>query len=423
VGFYLRKSIKAGPFRFNLSKSGIGISTGIKGLRVGTGPHGNYIHMGLGGFYYRKTLSNKASVSSGTALNTNNKQYHSQPIDDLGYGPFKEIDSGDIRDLTDSSSAELLEEFVKKQNKILLYPFGIVITILVLLLLPVGIEKWISGTILALGIISTYLIYSYDQIRKSIVLFYNIEGPYANAYQSLYDTFSAFRSVSKVWHVEAQADIYDRKRNAGASQVIKRDAIQLSIEDAPYIKTNIVVPSIKVGQQRLFFFPDRMLLFHKKKVGAVSYNDLNISVSYSQFVETGTIPKDAQVVGQTWKYVNKKGGPDKRFNDNREIPICLYEELHFTSATGLNEMIQFSKCGLGAGFKKSTELLALVLQSPELYSVEIKTWDAYGSSSYSPTQLVTQGRQTTVPYSPAISFSGTAQCLVTLRLVPLSPKL
>lgn len=27
VGFYVRKSIKAGPFRFNLSKSGLGIST------------------------------------------------------------------------------------------------------------------------------------------------------------------------------------------------------------------------------------------------------------------------------------------------------------------------------------------------------------------------------------------------------------
>ena len=27
----------------------------------------------------------------------------------------------------------------------------------------------------------------------------------------------------------------------------------------------------------------------------------------------------------TWKYVNKKGDPDKRFKDNRKIPIVLYE--------------------------------------------------------------------------------------------------
>ena len=37
MGFYIRKSVKAGPFRFNLSKSGIGTSVGVRGFRVGTG--------------------------------------------------------------------------------------------------------------------------------------------------------------------------------------------------------------------------------------------------------------------------------------------------------------------------------------------------------------------------------------------------
>ena len=51
MGFYIRKSIKAGPFRFNLSKSGLGVSAGIPGFRVGTGPRGNYVHMGRNGIY------------------------------------------------------------------------------------------------------------------------------------------------------------------------------------------------------------------------------------------------------------------------------------------------------------------------------------------------------------------------------------
>ncbi|MCS0495860.1 DUF4236 domain-containing protein [Ancylobacter sp. MQZ15Z-1] len=54
--FYIRKSVSSGPFRFNLSSSGVGMSVGIKGFRVGTGPRGNYVHMGLGGIYYRATL-------------------------------------------------------------------------------------------------------------------------------------------------------------------------------------------------------------------------------------------------------------------------------------------------------------------------------------------------------------------------------
>ena len=57
MGFYIRKSLKAGPFRFNLSKSGIGVSTGIPGFRVGSGPRGNYVHMGAHGLYYRASLN------------------------------------------------------------------------------------------------------------------------------------------------------------------------------------------------------------------------------------------------------------------------------------------------------------------------------------------------------------------------------
>jgi hypothetical protein len=56
MGFYIRKSKKVGPFRFNLSKSGIGTSVGVRGFRVGTGPRGKYVHAGRNGLYYRASL-------------------------------------------------------------------------------------------------------------------------------------------------------------------------------------------------------------------------------------------------------------------------------------------------------------------------------------------------------------------------------
>ena len=34
MGFYLRKSFRAGPIRFNLSKRGIGASVGVTGARI-----------------------------------------------------------------------------------------------------------------------------------------------------------------------------------------------------------------------------------------------------------------------------------------------------------------------------------------------------------------------------------------------------
>jgi hypothetical protein len=42
MSFYLRKSIKAGPFRVSLSRAGIGMSPGMPGLRGGIAPRGRY---------------------------------------------------------------------------------------------------------------------------------------------------------------------------------------------------------------------------------------------------------------------------------------------------------------------------------------------------------------------------------------------
>lgn len=68
MGFYIRKSFRAGPIRFNLSKSGIGVSGGVKGARIGIGPRGTYVHAGRQGLYYRKNLSHCKQTT-----NTNNR--------------------------------------------------------------------------------------------------------------------------------------------------------------------------------------------------------------------------------------------------------------------------------------------------------------------------------------------------------------
>jgi len=66
MGIFLRKSFSAGPVRFNISKSGLGVSAGVKGLRVGVGPRGAVVSGGRKGVYFRKSLSSGShrSVSS-----------------------------------------------------------------------------------------------------------------------------------------------------------------------------------------------------------------------------------------------------------------------------------------------------------------------------------------------------------------------
>lgn len=56
MGISFAKSVKFGAVRFNFSGSGIGMSVGIPGLRIGSGPRGAYIGGGMAGFRYRKSL-------------------------------------------------------------------------------------------------------------------------------------------------------------------------------------------------------------------------------------------------------------------------------------------------------------------------------------------------------------------------------
>ncbi|MEI8051955.1 MAG: DUF4236 domain-containing protein [Actinomycetes bacterium] len=69
MGVYLRKSKSFGPLRLNFSKSGIGVSAGVKGLRVGTrAGKGAYLYGGRNGLYYRKTLSSGSKAQRATPV-------------------------------------------------------------------------------------------------------------------------------------------------------------------------------------------------------------------------------------------------------------------------------------------------------------------------------------------------------------------
>lgn len=60
MAFYIRKSIKLGKgVKVNLSKSGVGLSAGVKGARANVGPRGAGVHVGRHGIYYRKQLGGK----------------------------------------------------------------------------------------------------------------------------------------------------------------------------------------------------------------------------------------------------------------------------------------------------------------------------------------------------------------------------
>ena len=348
MGFYLRKSIRVGPLRFNLSQSGVGVSAGVRGLRLGTGPRGNYVHMGAHGLYYRATLpATSAAPATPRAVRT--------PVPDQ----LTEIESATVSAMQDSSSANLLAELDQKRKKLRWFPLTAVAGVAVsLAVAAVSVHPAVSGLTVLGAVAAAWVARSRDVLAKTTVLLYELEPDAESAYQRLHDAIDELAACGGTWHVEAEGAVSDRKRHAGASSVVRRKPTKPSKGEPPFVKTNLSLPAIPVGRQTLWFLPDRLLIFEPDGVGAVPYEQLKIERGSTRFIEDGTVPADSQVVGQTWKYVNKKGGPDKRFKDNRELPIALYEEIHLTSPTGLNELVQVSKSGAGASMEKAVRAIA-----------------------------------------------------------------
>jgi len=94
--------------------------------------------------------------------------------------------------------------------------------------------------------------------------------------------------------------------------------------------------------RNLYLLPDRLLIYDSSGIGAVPYTDLQAQSGKTRFIETEQVPADSAQVGTTWRYVAVNGGPDRRFNNNRQLPIMLYGELKLSSGSGLNEQFQCS---------------------------------------------------------------------------------
>src|SRR4029079_2290425 len=75
----------------------------------------------------------------------------------------------------------------------------------------------------------------------------------------------------------------------------------------------------------------------------VDYDTVRADGGPQRFIEDGSVPRDSQQVDTTWRFVNVNGSPDRRFNNNRQLPIMLYGRLTVTTTGGLNWIIDTSR--------------------------------------------------------------------------------
>src|ERR1700677_3774572 len=143
MGFYIRKSVKAGPFRFNLSKSGIGVSAGVPGFRIGTGPRGNYVHMGRNGIYYRASLN-------GQPVRSSPRVRQSVQYQQLAFRPsdvvMEDVTGATAMSLEPTGRGDLVDQLNAAAARFAWWwPVAIAVLLLGLMTMPWGLVIWVLG--------------------------------------------------------------------------------------------------------------------------------------------------------------------------------------------------------------------------------------------------------------------------------------
>ncbi len=337
MGFYVRKSLSAGPFRFNLSTSGVGVSVGIPGFRVGTGPRGNYVHMGRGGVYYRATLNGRTTPAAQRSAQSHPAYDSFRPsgilMEDVTGATALELaptGGGDVVDQLNSAAARTAWGWWVTGAAVLL---GLVT-------LPWGFIVWA-----VLAPLCAWLVLN-DRARKTVILFYDVEDAHFTWFDSLVRSWEWLSGSQQMWRVLQSGNVattYQFKTNSGASHILSRVNAVAATTGPKVLSTNIAVPGITAGKAALYFLPDRILVREGNRFSDLGYSQLGIHAGDTRFIESGATPRDAVQVDQTWQYVNVKGGPDRRYKNNRVLPIMRYGTIDATSPQGLQWQLQVSR--------------------------------------------------------------------------------
>lgn len=344
MAWYLRKSVLVGPIRFNLSKSGVGASVGVTGFRIGMRPDGSsYVHAGRHGLYIREELGGRRG---GNQVDTSHPD---EPP------PTQKFDAVSTRDLSSPERKELIERLNKSYKDFRLDYFVFVVAAVAFGAAWLNDSQLGMGIAGGIGVVLGIAASVFESRRRTVKIFYDFEADDTSSFSKLVQAINHLAECNRLWVYVDSRDLtstHESKINAGASSLVNREPATVGTGTPPWVETNVTIPTLKARGITAYFMPDCILVYDSTGVGCVEHASLSFSTSSERFIEDGQVPPDTDVVDSTWKYANKRGGPDRRFKNNREIPICLYGKLDLSTSTGLLYHLQTSKKDAPKNFSK-----------------------------------------------------------------------
>lgn len=169
-----------------------------------------------------------------------------------------------------------------------------------------------------------------DDISNEIVATYDSKT--LNKYTKLVDSFIDLKKCAVKWEVRGSNSIDNPKSSISNYTERRKRLCCMGSESFDYLipKDDCDSPKLEFdnndSELSIYFYPSFVVFAHDGiHFDVIKKEDIDVYFDRVQFIEQNEkdVPKDAKLVGNTFKYVNKNGLRDERYSDN---PLyCIYE--------------------------------------------------------------------------------------------------
>jgi hypothetical protein len=158
----------------------------------------------------------------------------------------------------------------------------------------------------------------------------------------------------RVWDVTHAGGEVHYKSGAGHS--VERCPVHLHRSRLPQVNPDLDTFCFgNANGPDLHLLPGLIALTGRSNLALIRFADCEFDIRAIRFHEDERVPPDAMIAEYTWTHVNKDGSPDRRFNPNPQIPVCLYGQITIESTTGLYERYMVSNGNAVVAFTEALQ--------------------------------------------------------------------
>lgn len=381
MGWSFRRRIKVIPGVYlNVSKRGVSASVGVRGASLTLRGDGIYANAGIPGtgLYKRQKIS---GASSRSLSNNSSSSPQPQSFDEFNHDSIdKSADyqfvSADPLEIV-SPGLEGLQTAVieanrqkhQLENDLTLIHGSIgrtrfLIALSKVFLLYFGIPPLRRYLLNLLGDKQR----AAEEVKSSILssavpLDIHMDVEVNDAYDALFKCFEKLMSSQYIWDITSASDVDKVKLRSVASSAISRTRTRFSFAHVQGIKSESpAFHLMNANGADIYIYPGFFVMHQNpERLGIVELTNLFVSFERTGFVETDAIPRDSRQLSEVWERSNKDGSRDKRFADNRKLPVMEYGEITFSTSSGVYEKFMVSDCESAMTFVESLrEIIGLI---------------------------------------------------------------